>query len=109
MVLHLCRMHVGEYSVHAYCSGKNLRVREEHLTIQLLWATFGLLATRFIVLFTQWMKEIRTLGRSEISSYCFFVWCESSSLLRLKTVLCIVSAKITELGGRLKFQQGCTS
>ena len=86
-----------------------MRVREEHLTIQLLRATFGLLVTRFIVLFTQWMKEIRTWGRSEISSYCFFVWWESSSLLRFKTVFCIVSAKITELRGRLKFQQGDTS
>ena len=27
---------------------------------------------------------MRTWGRSEISSYCFFVWDESSSLLRFK-------------------------
>ena len=27
---------------------------------------------------------MRKSGRSEISSFCFFVWCESSSLLRLK-------------------------
>ena len=57
----------------------------EHLTIQLLWATAGLLVTRFIVLSTQWMKEMRTSGWSEITSYCSFIWCESSSLLRLKT------------------------
>ena len=56
-----------------------------HLTIQLLWATAGLLVTRFIVLSTQWMKEMRTWGWSEITSYCFFVWCEPSSLVWLKT------------------------
>ena len=56
-----------------------------HLTIQLLWATAGLLVTRFIVLFTQCIKEMRTWGWSEITSYCFFVWCELSSLLWLKT------------------------
>ena len=45
---------------------------EEHLTIQLLWATTELLVTRFIVLSTQWMKEMMTWSRSEITSYCFF-------------------------------------
>ena len=34
---------------------------------------------------TQWMKEMRTWDWFEISSYCFFVWCEPSSLLRLKS------------------------
>ena len=38
-----------------------------------------------IVPSTQWMKEMRMWGSSEITSYCFCVWCESSSLLRLKT------------------------
>ena len=54
------------------------------VTIQLLWATAGLLVTRFIVLSSQWMNEMRTWGWSEITS-CFFVWCEPSSLLWLKT------------------------
>ena len=45
-----------------------------HLTIQLLWVTTGLLVTHFIVLSTQWIKELRTWGQTEISSYCFFVW-----------------------------------
>ena len=48
----------------------------EHLTIQLLWATAGLLVTHFIVQSTQWMKERKTWGWSEISSYYFFVWRE---------------------------------
>ena len=56
-----------------------------HLTIQLLWASSGLLVTRFMVLSTQWMKEMRTWVWSEITSYCFFVWCESSSVLWFKT------------------------
>ena len=56
-----------------------------HLTIQLLWATAGLLVTRFIVLSTYWMKEMRTWCWSETTSYCFLVWCESNSLLLLKT------------------------
>ena len=43
-----------------------------HLTIQLLWTTDGLLVTRFIVLSTQWMKEMRTWGWSEITYSCFF-------------------------------------
>ena len=84
-----------------------------HLTIQLLWATAGLLVTRFIVLSTQWMKEMRTWGRSEITSFCFFVWCESSSLLWLKTpprsegsISWIVSAKISELGGEIEMSAG---
>ena len=57
----------------------------EHITVQLSWATTRLLVTRFIVQSTQWMKEMRMWGWSEISSYCFFVWCESSSFLRLKS------------------------
>ena len=56
-----------------------------HPTIQLLWETAGILVTRFIVLSTQRMKEMRTWGWCEIISYCFFVWCESSSLLWFKT------------------------
>ena len=56
----------------------------EHLTIQFLWATAGLLVTRFIVQSNQWMKEMRTWGWSEISP-CFFVWRESSSLFWLKS------------------------
>ena len=78
-------IHAGEYSVHAYYSSRNPGARGEHLTIQLLWATVGLLVTRFIVLSTQWMKEMRTWDRSEITSYCVYVWCESSLLLRLKS------------------------
>ena len=34
---------------------------------------------------------MRTWGRSEITSYCFFVWCKSSSSLRFKSkgsILC---------------------
>ena len=58
---------------------------------------------------------MRTWGQSEITSYCFFVWCESSSLPQLKTrvlgeyLMCIVSVKITELRGRLKYHQSDTS
>ena len=33
----------------AYCFGWNSGARGEHLTIQLLWVTAGLLVTRFIV------------------------------------------------------------
>ena len=33
------------------------------------------------------LKEMTMWGRSKISSYCFFLWCESSSLLRLKSRL----------------------
>ena len=55
---------------------------------------------------------MRTWSKSEITSYCFFVWCESSSLFQFKTwgargvshVYCI-----TELRGRLKCEQGDTS
>ena len=47
--------------------------------------------------------------------FFFFVSCESSSLIQLKTrvlgeyPMCIVSVKITELRGRLKCHQGDTS
>ena len=79
-------METVEYMwVNIWCMLITSGERGKHLTIQLLWATAGLLVTRFIVLSTQWMKEMRTWGQSEIISYCFLVWCESSSLLRLKT------------------------
>ena len=88
----------------------------EHLTIQLLWATAGLLVTRFIVLSTQWMKEMRTSGWSEITSYCFFLFgVNQVHCFGLKPgtrgeyLMCIVTAKIMELRGRLKCQQGDTS
>ena len=35
------------------------KARRKHLTIQLLWVTARLLVTHFIVLSTQWMKEMR--------------------------------------------------
>ena len=33
------------------------------------------------------LKEMRTCDQFKILSYCFFVWCESGSLLRLKSRL----------------------
>ena len=106
-------METVEYMwVNIWCMLITSGERGKHLTIQLLWATAGLLVTRFIVLSTQWMKEMRTWDRSEVASYCFSVWCESSSLLQLKTraqgqyLMCIASVKITELEGKLKCQQG---
>ena len=90
-----------------------------HLTIQLLWATAGLLDTRFIVLSTQWMKEMRTWDWSEITwiwSYCFFLFgVNQVHCFGLKPgtrgeyLMCIVTAKIMELRRRLKCQQGDTS
>ena len=35
------------------------KIREREGSIQLLWVTAGLLVKRFIVLSTQWMKEMR--------------------------------------------------
>ena len=59
--------------------------------------------------------EMRTWDRSKITSYYFFVWCESTLLLWLKTwareeyFIYMLLAKTTELRGRLKCQQGDTS
>ena len=69
-------------------------------TIQLLWATARLLVPRFIVLSTQWMKEMRKWVWSEITSHCF--------LFGVNQVHCFGS-KTTELRGRSKCQQGDTS
>ena len=83
-------------------------MRGEHLTVQLLWDTVGLLVLRFIDLSTQWMKEMRTWGLSEVISFFFVLF----SLLRLKTRGARgVShlAKINELRSGLKCQQGDTS
>ena len=52
------------FILYAYCFGQNSGARGEHLIIQLLWETVGLLVTLFIVLSTQWMKEMRLLGVS---------------------------------------------
>ena len=86
-----------------------------HLTIQLLWVTAEQLVTRFVVLSTQWMKEMRTWGWSEITFlfvlfgvnqvHCFGLNVEA----RRECLMCIVSAKITKLRGRLKCQQGDNS
>ena len=47
------------------------RSAREAFTIQLLWATAELSVASFIVLSTQWMKEMMTWSWSQITSYCF--------------------------------------
>ena len=82
-------------------SAKNL----EHLTIQLLWVTVGLLVARFTVQSTQWMKEMRTWGWSRFHLIVFLfgmnqVHCSSlNSRVQGKYLNCIVSAKIAKLWG----------
>ena len=49
-----------------------------------LWVIAGLLVKHFIVLTTLWMKEMRNWGRSEITSCCSIICCESSSWFWLK-------------------------
>ena len=74
-----------------------------------LWA---LLVTRFIVLSTQWMKEMRTWGWSEITNYCFFVFIYCYGIkfgAGGEYLMRFVSANMTDLGMRLKCQQGDTS
>ena len=86
-----------------------------HLTIQLLRTTARLLVTRFIPLSTQWMKEMRTWGWSEITSYFFWFGVNQVHCFGLKPgawwecLMCNVPTKITDLKGRLKFQQGGSS
>ena len=86
-----------------------------HLTIQLLRTTARLLVTRFIPLSTQWMKEMRTWGWSEITSYFFWFGVNQVHCFGLKPgawwecLMCNVPTKITDLRGRLKFQQGGSS
>ena len=52
----------------------NPGARGKHLTSYLLWTTAGLLVLRFIVLSTQWMKEMRTWDRSEITFFFRLAW-----------------------------------
>ena len=82
-------------------SAKNL----EHLTIQLLWVTVGLLVARFTVQSTQWMKEMRTWVWSRFHLIVFLfgmnqVHCSSlNSRVQGEYLNCIVSAKIAKLWG----------
>ena len=90
----------------AYLSGLLLQLKNlEHLTIQLLWVTVGLLVARFTVQSTQWMKEMRTWGWSRFHLIVFLfgmnqVHCSSlNSRVQGEYLNCIVSAKIAKLWG----------
>ena len=51
---------VVQYRLYAlFILTASAKIREREGSIQLLWVTAGLLVTRFIVLSTQWMKEMR--------------------------------------------------
>ena len=71
----------------------------------------------FIVLSTQWMKEMRTWGRSSLRKHLIVLSFGVNQVhcfglkprVRGKYLMCIVSAKTTQLRERLKCRQGDTS
>ena len=65
-------------------------MRGQHLTVQLLSVTAELLVTHFVVLSTQWMKEMRTWGQSEITSNCFFFEFVPSLFVNFKSDLSFI-------------------